>query len=419
MREAQASRAPIQDLADRISAVFVPVVMSLAVVTFVVWFVAVDQGAAVRAFAASVAVLIIACPCAMGLAVPTAVMVATGRSAHLGVLVKGGRALQRASELTTVVFDKTGTITEGRPVVTDLRTTAGATISHLEMLRLVASVEHASEHPLAEAVVAAAQARELPLSQVAGFQSHTGRGVTGVVEGRRVSIGNTALMREQGISISGAGELGDRLSTEGKTPSFVSIDGQLAGVLAVADPLKESAAGAVAALQRMGLSVVMITGDHQRTAEAVARAAGVPEVIAGVLPEGKVEAIKRRQQRGEVVAMVGDGVNDAPALAQADVGIAIGTGTDIAIEASDVTLMRGDPAAVATAIRLARRTMRTMRQNLFWAFIYNVIGIPIAAGVLYPAFGVLLSPVLASAAMAVSSVSVVTNSLRLRTVRLV
>jgi Cu+-exporting ATPase len=416
VQRAQGSKAPIQRMADRISEVFVPAVLLVAVGTFVVWFVFGPEPRITLALTAFIGVVIIACPCAMGLAVPTAVMVATGRGASLGVLIKGGQALQRAGDVTTVVLDKTGTITEGRPVLTDVRPQPG--VDESEMLRLVAAVESSSEHPLAEAIVAAAADRGLTLPQVSEFQSHTGKGATGRVNGQLVVVGNAALMQEHGVELGSALAEGELLSQSGRTSIFAAIDGRLAGVVGVADPVKPASREAVTALRALGLQVVMVTGDHARTAQAVAREAGIEDVVAGVLPAGKVEEIKRRQARGAVVAMVGDGINDAPALAQADVGIAIGTGTDIAMEASDVTLMRGDLRFVPTAIALSRRTMRTMRQNLFWAFIYNVIGIPVAAGVLYPAFGILLSPVLASAAMAFSSVSVVTNSLRLRHVPL-
>ena len=414
MRDAQGSRAPIQKLADRISAVFVPVVISLAIATFVVWYVAADAAPAVRAFAAAVAVLIIACPCAMGLAVPTAVMVATGRGAEKGILIKGGEALQRAGDVTTVVLDKTGTITEGRPTVTDLISMPGSSRTVDQLLWIVASLESSSEHPLADAVVRHARERGLSLSPPEGFQSVTGQGAVGIVEGTFLAVGNERLMKEYAADPSPLAADAERLSREGKTPVYVAMDGRLEGLLAVADPLKATSREAVASLRRMGLEVVLLTGDNPRTAEAIARQAGIGRVVAGVLPEGKVAEVRRLQAEGKVVAMVGDGINDAPALAQSDVGIAIGTGADIAVEASDVTLMQGDPRGIASAVALSRRTMRTMRQNLFWAFIYNVVGIPIAAGALYPAFGLLLSPILASAAMAFSSVSVVTNSLRLR-----
>jgi Cu+-exporting ATPase len=414
MRDAQGSRAPIQRLADRISAVFVPVVLQIAIAVFAVWFVAADTAPAVRAFAAAVAVLIIACPCAMGLAVPTAVMVATGRGAQLGVLIKGGEALQRAGDVTIVVLDKTGTVTEGQPVVTDIIAPGWRDD---ELLRLVASVEASSEHPLADAIVRNAKARGVELAAPTAFESVTGRGVMGVVDERAVLVGIESLMADYAIDVTRLRTHAARFAGAAKTPVYVAIDGELAAVLAIADPIKATSSAAIAQLRGMGLDVVMVTGDREETAQAIARDAGVSRVVAGVLPEGKVATIRHMQESGAVVAMVGDGINDAPALAQADIGVAIGTGTDIAIEASDITLMRGDLQGVAQAIALSRRTMRTMKQNLFWAFVYNVIGIPIAAGVLYPSFGLLLSPVLASAAMAFSSVSVVGNSLRLRRAR--
>ncbi|MFL5619398.1 MAG: heavy metal translocating P-type ATPase [Gemmatimonadaceae bacterium] len=422
MRDAQGSRAPIQNLADRISGVFVPVVVSIAIATFVIWFVAGDvagfHAPAVRAFAAAVAVLIIACPCAMGLAVPTAVMVATGRGAEAGVLIKGGEALQRAGAVDTVVVDKTGTVTEGRPTVTDIVAAPGAMRTDDELLALVASLESASEHPLADAVVRRAREAGITLARAERFQSVTGRGAVATVTRHEVLAGNEALLAERGIDASPLRDAAVRLSGEAKTPVYIAIDGLLAGLLAVADPIKPTSREAIAALRERGIDIVMLTGDTQRTADAIAREAGIERVVAGVLPEGKVAEIKRLQRAGRVVAMVGDGVNDSAAIAQSDVGIAIGTGTDIAAEAADVVLMRGDLRSVVQAITLSRRTMRTMKQNLFWAFVYNVVGIPIAAGALYPAFGWLLSPVIASAAMAFSSVSVVTNSLRLRRARL-
>ena len=418
MRDAQGSRAPIQALADRISGIFVPVVISLSIATFATWFVLADTAPAVRGFAAAVAVLIIACPCAMGLAVPTAVMVATGKGAELGVLIKGGEALQRAGEIRTVVLDKTGTVTEGKPTVTDLVRAPGYAGSDDELLRVVASLEQSSEHPLAGAIVKYAFARGLTLVTAEAFASVTGRGATGVVEGVAVAVGNAALMSDYAVDIAPLLQAAERLAGEGRTPMYVTADGALAGLIAVADPIKATSREAIATLHGMGLEVVMLTGDNQRTADAIARAAGVDRVVAGVLPDGKVAEIKRLQAEGKVVAMVGDGINDAPALVQADVGMAIGTGTDIAVEAGDIVLMRGDLRTAAQAIMLSRRTMRTMKENLFWAFIYNVIGIPVAAGVLYPTFGIMLSPVIASAAMAFSSVSVVGNSLRLRRARL-
>jgi len=424
MHDAQGSRAPIQALADRVSAVFVPVVLSIAVATFTIWFVASHVSgtptgaAAVRAFAASVAVLIIACPCAMGLAVPTAVMVSTGKGASLGVLIKGGEALQRAGDVTTVVLDKTGTVTEGRPTVTDVLVAPDAAMTKDALLSLVASLETMSEHPLADAIVRAARDAKLPLSIPESFASDTGRGATGTVEGRGLAVGNRALMDAWSVDVAHLTNDAERLAGDGKTPMYVAIDGRIAGLIAVADPIKATSREAVKRLQGMGLEVVMLTGDNRRTAEAISRAAGIDRVVSDVLPDGKVAEVKRLQALGKVVAMVGDGVNDAPALAQADVGIAIGSGADVAVEAADVALMRGDLSGVAQAIELSRRTMRTMKQNLFWAFVYNVVGIPVAAGVLYPAFGLLLSPILASAAMAFSSVSVVSNSLRLRRARI-
>ncbi len=414
MREAQGSRAPIQKLADQVSGIFVPVVLSLAIATFMVWFVMADTAPAIRALVAAVSVLIIACPCAMGLAVPTAVMVATGKGAELGVLIKGGEALQRASQVTTIVLDKTGTLTEGQPAVTEILPAPETTQTAEELLRLVASLEASSEHPLGQAIVRHARNRHDILYPVHSFQAMTGRGAVGIVEGKNVSAGNQALMSEIGVEINSIQQEVERFAEEGKTPVYVAVDGTLAALVAIADPLKPSARETVEHLHRLGYKVAMLTGDHQRTAEAVARMTGITHVVAGVLPEGKVAEITRLQTEGHVVAMVGDGMNDAPALAQADIGIAMGTGSDIAIEASDVTLMRQDLRAVGSAIQLARQTMKTMKQNLFWAFIYNVVGIPVAAGILYPVWGILLSPILASAAMALSSVSVVANSLRLR-----
>jgi P-type Cu+ transporter len=393
------------------------VVLSLSIATFVVWYVTADAAPAVRAFAAAVAVLVIACPCAMGLAVPTAVMVATGKGAELGVLVKGGEALERAHALGTVVLDKTGTLTAGKPAVTEVEPAPGATRTEAELLGLVAAVERASEHPLAAAIVAHAAGRGAPAREVAGFESVTGRGARGTVDGRAILVGNAAMLAEAGIETAPLRGRADALAAQGRTVVFAAVDGALAGIVAVADPVRPTSREAVARLRRMGLEVVMLTGDARATAEAVAREAGVERVVAGVLPAGKVAEVERLQAEGKIVAMVGDGINDAPALARADVGVAMGGGTDVAVEAADVTLMRPDLRAVADAIALSRRTMRTMRQNLFWAFAYNVVGIPIAAGVLYPAIGLMLSPVLASAAMAMSSVSVVSNSLRLRRFR--
>jgi P-type Cu+ transporter len=411
VQQAQGARAPIQRLADRISAVFVPVVLSIAIVTFVLWVDLGPEPAFLNALVAAVTVLIIACPCAMGLAVPTAVMVSTGRSAELGILIRGGEALERSERLETVVFDKTGTLTEGRPVVQRIVT---RNIPSGELLRLAASVEQLSGHPLGEAVVAEAKRQGLTLDAVSGLEVRTGRGVLGTVSGRRVAVGNRAFLEELGVDASSLSGDADQLAAEGHTPLFVALDAALGGLVTVADPVKPESAEAVARLRRMGLETVLLSGDISATAEAVGRTVGVDRVVADVLPEAKLAEIRRLQERGRSVAMVGDGLNDAPALAQADVGVAMGTGTDVAMEAGAVTLMRGDPRGVPEAILLARSTMRVIRQNLFWAFIYNVIGIPVAAGVLYPAFGLRLTPTMAAAAMAVSSVTVVSNSLRLR-----
>jgi Cu+-exporting ATPase len=409
VQHAQGSKAPIQRLADRIAAVFVPVVMGISALTFVAWLLLGPEPAYLHALVSAVTVLIIACPCAMGLAVPTAVMVATGRGAELGILIKGGETLERSSRLDTVVFDKTGTVTEGRPTV---RSIAGE--DEAEALRLAASLERHSEHPLGQAIVAAASARGLALAEPRRFESHTGRGVTGMVEGRRVAVGNGALLGELGVAPGRFAAEADALAAMAHTAVFVAVDGAVAAVIGMADAVRAGAPEAVEALRGMGLESVMLTGDDARTAAAIARAVGIDRVAANLLPEDKLEEVRRLQSDGRAVAMVGDGINDAPALAQADVGIAMGTGTDVAIEAGDITLMRGDPLGVPSAVALSRRTMRVMRQNLFWAFVYNVVGIPIAAGALYPAFGLLLTPAFAAAAMAVSSVSVVTNSLRLR-----
>ncbi|HET9133740.1 MAG TPA: heavy metal translocating P-type ATPase [Gemmatimonadales bacterium] len=411
MRDAQSSRAPIQALADRISGIFVPVVLSIAIATFAGWYILADTAPLMRAFAAAVAVLIIACPCAMGLAVPTAVMVATGKGAELGVLIKGGEALQRAGDLDTVVLDKTGTITEGKPAVTDLVLAAGQ--DETGFLRLLGGLERSSQHPLAAAIVQSAEARGIVLPEAETFASVTGKGATGIVDGHAVVAGNAALLADWSIAV-GLAAAAEAIAARGRTPVHVAIDGTYAGVVGIADPVRPTSAAAIRRLQAMGLDVVMLTGDLRATAEAIAREAGITRVVAEVLPDGKVAEVARLVESGRVVAMVGDGINDAPALARADIGIAMGGGTDVAVEAADVALMREDLGGVADAIALSRRTMATMRQNLFWAFAYNVIGIPVAAGLLYPTFGILLSPIIASAAMAFSSVSVVGNSLRLK-----
>ena len=414
VQDAQGSRAPIARLADVISGIFTPVVICIAIATFVVWFVAAPpETRFTLALVNFVSVLIIACPCALGLATPTAIMVGTGRGAEHGVLIKGGESLETAHRLDTIVLDKTGTLTRGQPELTDVIPAGGLTEDAL--LRLVASAERGSEHPVGEAVVRGATARGLELVAASAFNALAGHGIEATVDGRAVLVGTPKLLRERGIDLGDAEARAAALAEQGKTPTFAAVDGAFAGIVAVADTLKPESKEAVRALRAMGLQVVMITGDNRRTAEVVAREAGIDRVLAEVLPEGKAREVKRLQEEEKRrVGMVGDGINDAPALAQADVGIAIGTGTDVAIEASDVTLIRGDLRGVVTAIALSRATIRTVRQNLFWAFVYNVIGIPLAAGALYPLTGWLLSPVIASAAMSLSSVSVVTNSLRLR-----
>jgi P-type Cu+ transporter len=416
MRDAQSSRAPIQRLADRVSAVFVPAVVSIAIVTFLAWYFLADTAALPRAIAAAVSVLIIACPCAMGLAVPTAVMVATGRGAELGLLIKGGEILQRAGDVNTVVLDKTGTVTEGIPSVGHV--IAIGAVEEDQIFTAAASLERHSEHPVGTAIVRAAGERGVRLEPVVDFQSHTGSGVTGMVSGRKVAVGNAQLMRDLGLDAGAAEKTVAARSVAGASELFVAIDDRVAGIIIVTDAIRPSSREAVERLEQMGIDVLLLTGDRRSTAESVAKAAGIERVVAEVLPRDKVMEIRALQEKGRVVAMVGDGINDAPALAQADVGVSMPKGTDIAIEASDIALMRSDLRGVPTAISLSRQTMVTMKQNLFWAFVYNVIGIPIAAGVLYPVTGLMLSPIIASAAMALSSVSVVTNSLRLRSVRL-
>ncbi len=416
VRDAQGSKAPIQRLADVIAGIFVPIVIAIAALAAAVWWIVGPDPGFVFALVTFVTVLIIACPCALGLATPTAVMAGTGAGAEHGVLFKGGAALETAHQLDTIVLDKTGTITEGKPTVVEIVVAGGGErpLDEDALLRLVASLETASEHPLAGAIVAAARDRGLELAEPQDFFATGGRGAEAMVDGRLLFAGNAAFMAEQGMDTSGVDEASEGMAARAQTPVFVGSDGVVLGVIGIADPVKPSSAAAIRTLKSLGLEVVMLTGDHRATAEAIAREVGVDRVVAEVLPKGKVEEIQRLQAEGRKVGMVGDGLNDAPALAAADIGIAIGTGTDVALEASDVTLMRGDLSGVPDAIRLSRRTMRVIRQNLFWAFIYNIIGIPIAAGVLYPVWGILLSPVIASAAMAFSSVSVVTNSLRLR-----
>lgn len=429
VEEAQGSKAPIQRLADFVASVFVPAVLLTAAVTFILWALIGPEGAVIYATLNAVAVLIIACPCALGLATPTAIMVGTGKGAESGILIRSGAALETAHKLQVVVLDKTGTITEGKPRVQDIVAMPGMTES--DVLQLAATLERGSEHPLAEAILNASKQRGLELGDVEDFEAIAGRGIKAKAEGRALLFGNIHLMEDEGIdftSTSALADTGRRLSSEAKTTMYFARDGQLLGIVAVADTIKPGAAEAVANLKRLGIQVVILSGDNRATAEAVASAVGVADVLADVLPDQKVNKVRELQAGGRVVAMVGDGINDAPALAAADVGIAIGTGADVALEASDVTLMSGDPRGIATAIALSRATMRTIRQNLFWAFFYNVLLIPVAAGILYPVFndGVpeglgwifgsygFLNPMLAGAAMAFSSLSVMANSLRLR-----
>jgi P-type Cu+ transporter len=412
VEEAQGSRAPIQRLADRVAAVFVPIVLGLAALTFAGWWVFGPPPSLLFALTNAVAVLVIACPCAMGLATPTAIMVATGRGAEHGILVKSAAALERLHHVQTIVFDKTGTLTVGRPVVTDV--VALETATEDDVLALAAAAEQGSEHPLGEAIVARAKERGLALPAVTEFTSVPGQGIDAMAPDGRVLLGNRTMMDARGIEVSAADERARVLAAQGKTVVYLAFAGRLLGVIAAADVLKPEAARAVQRLRDLGLDVAMLTGDNRVTAGAIAREAGIDRVLAEVLPEDKASEVKRLQESGRRVAMVGDGINDAPALAQADVGIAMGAGTDVAIDAAEVTLMRGDLEAVVAAIRLSRRTIRIIKENLAWAFGYNVVLIPVAAGALYPVWGVLLSPILAGAAMAFSSVSVVTNSLRLR-----
>ncbi|MBL0402816.1 copper-translocating P-type ATPase [Microvirga aerilata] len=412
VEQAQGSKLPIQALVDRVTAWFVPAVMAAALATFLVWLVLGPDPALTFALVNAVAVLIIACPCAMGLATPTSIMVGTGRAAELGVLFRQGEALQSLKETGIVALDKTGTLTQGRPELTDFMTAPG--FSEAEALRLIASVESRSEHPIAQAIAAAAGRRGFPLPAAEGFEAVPGFGVSALVEGRKVDVGADRFMTTLGLDVSTFGDAAARLGQEGKSPLYAAIDGRLAAVIAVADPIKASTPEAIAALHALGLKVAMITGDNRRTAEAIARQIGIDQVAAEVLPDGKVEAVKRLREAHGRIAFVGDGINDAPALAEADIGIAIGTGTDIAIESADVVLMSGDVRGVVNAIALSKATIRNIRQNLFWAFAYNVLLIPVAAGVLYPVDGTLLSPVVAAGAMALSSVFVLGNALRLR-----
>jgi len=412
VEEAQGSKAPIQRLADVIAAKFVPAVIVIALVTLAVWAVFGPQPRLVFALLNFVAVLIIACPCAMGLATPTAILVGTGRGAERGILIRSGESLETVARVDTFVFDKTGTLTTGEPQATDVIPVAG--MSRETVLALAAAVEHGSEHPLGQAVVRRAKAEGRPVEPVTDFRALEGMGVEGVVSGRRIVVGSLRLAGAEGLDAGPLAPTADRLAGLGKTVAFVAVEGRPVGLLGLSDTLKPGAREAVANLKAAGRRVVMLTGDNAVTARALAAEAGIDEVQAEVLPGDKAEAVRRLQAEGRRVAMVGDGINDAPALAQADVGVALGTGTDVAMASADITLISGDLGAVVAAVGLSRRTIRTIRQNLFWAFVYNVVGIPLAAGVLYPFFGILLNPMIASAAMAMSSVSVVTNSLRLR-----
>jgi Cu+-exporting ATPase len=410
--EAQRSRAPIQRLADRVSAWFVPIVIAAALVTAIAWGFFGPEPRAAYALVNAVAVLIIACPCALGLATPMSIMVGTGRGARSGVLVRDAAALEQLATVDTVVMDKTGTITEGRPRVTSVVAAPG--FDEATVLRLAAAVEAGSEHPLASAIVAAARERRLPLAPTTGFRAEVGLGVTGTAEGRRVVLGNQALLEREGVATSEIAGAADRLAESGHTVVSLAVDGRAAGLVAVSDQPKTGAREAVEELRRMGVRVIMLTGDTRRSAEAIARAVDITEVQAGVRPETKGDVVRALRAQGRVVAMAGDGVNDAPALAEAQVGIAMGTGTDVAMETAGVTLVKGDLAGIVRAIHLGRATMRNIRENLFFAFVYNAVGVPVAAGVLYPWFGILLSPIIASAAMSFSSVSVIANALRLR-----
>jgi P-type Cu+ transporter len=421
VQQAQGSKAPIQRLADQVTGWFVPAVMAIAILTFILWYNI--MGNVTMALITTVGVLIIACPCALGLATPTSIMVGTGKGAENGILIKGAESLELAHKIQTIVLDKTGTITQGKPTVTDFVTVNGtANQNELNLLRLAASVERNSEHPLAEAVVQYAQTQGVDLTDAQEFEAIAGSGVQGYVsvrgaspkENRLVQIGTHRWMNELGIDTSHLQQHWDKLEYLGKTVIWLAVDGKVEGIMGIADAVKPSSVNAIRALQKMGLEVVMLTGDNQRTANVIAREVGIERVFAEVRPDQKAATVEKIQAEGKVVAMVGDGINDAPALAQADVGMAIGTGTDVAIAASDITLISGDLQGIVTAIQLSRATIRNIKQNLFFAFIYNVAGIPIAAGILYPIFGWLLSPIIAGAAMAFSSVSVVTNALRLR-----
>ncbi len=412
VQEAQGSKAPIQRLADIIAGYFVPVVILLAMITFIIWMVLGPFPQLTYALIAFISVLIIACPCALGLATPTSIMVGTGKGAELGILIKNAEALETAHKITAVLLDKTGTVSEGEPVVTDVVTFNG--FSRDELLQLAASVEKASEHPLGEAIVKSAADCQIKLLATSDFRAMPGQGVSAMVANHQILVGNVKMLEENGIALDPIARLHEQYADEGKTPMYTVKNKQVAGIIAVADPIKTDSAEAVARLKKMGIKVFMITGDHPKTARNIAKQVGIEEFYAEVLPDQKAAYVKKMQDQGYVVAMVGDGINDAPALAQADVGIAIGTGTDIAMEASDITLISGNLSEVVVALELSRATMRNIKQNLFGSFFYNSMGIPVAAGILYPFFGILLSPMIAAAAMAASSVTVVSNALRLR-----
>jgi Cu+-exporting ATPase len=415
--DAQRSRAPIQRLADQVSGWFVPTVIAIAALAFIVWAIWGPEPRFSFGLVAAVTVLIIACPCALGLATPMSIMVGVGRGAQAGVLIKNAEALERMEKVDTLVIDKTGTLTEGKPEVTAVAPAEG--FSETELLRLAASVEQASEHPLAAAILRAAEKKGIKTTPVSNFDAPAGKGALGFIDGRRVAVGNLAFLGEQGIDAAALAEMADRLRQDGATAIFVGIDDKPAGVIAIADPVKQSTPAALAALKADRMRVVMLTGDNWTTARAVARRLGIEEIEAEVLPDQKSAVVQRYKSAGRVVAMAGDGVNDAPALAAADVGIAMATGTDVAIESAGVTLLKGDLTGIVRARQLSKAVMGNIRQNLFFAFIYNAAGVPIAAGVLYPIAGILLSPIIAAAAMALSSVSVISNALRLRRVRLV
>jgi Cu+-exporting ATPase len=412
VQEAQGSKPPIARLVDVIASYFVPVVIGIAILTFIIWYLFGPHPALTYAFLNFIAVLIIACPCALGLATPTSIMVGTGKGAENGILIRGAEALETAHQLDTIVLDKTGTLTKGEPSVTDI--IESERFSKKEILTLAASAEKGSEHPLGEAIVNKAKEENLILLDSKNFQAIAGHGIEATIDSKRVLLGNLRLMEERKVFLNGLSEKAEHFSGEGKTPMFLAVDGEAAGIIAVADTLKENSREAVESLHRMGLEVVMLTGDNERTARAIAQQIGIDRVLAEVLPEMKAEEVKRLQADGKKVGMVGDGINDAPALAQADVGIALGTGTDVAMESSDITLIGGDLRGVVTAIALSKATIRNIKQNLFWAFAYNTILIPVAAGVLFPFFGILLNPIFAAGAMAFSSVTVVSNALRLR-----